>query len=286
MPSSNVVWDIDGPLGTLTIARPEAKNAMTWDMYDAVVDACDLVDASDVRVLIIRGSDGAFSAGTDISQFAGLTTGEAGVAYERRIGAVIDRLERVTKVTIASIDGPAVGGGCAIAVACDLRVCAATAQFGVPVARTLGNCLSIDNLARLVDLIGPARAADMLLTDALRRTQEEQCVDFRNIDALVEQIYRKQGTHFALPQSGEGCPSVVRWRFGPNGQRRQASFRESSGHEFGVLDTHAEAECSHPVGVAMLLEQFLQHELHSHVIARVETLQFRDVVPASGPLHG
>ncbi len=172
MPSSNVVWDIDGPLGTLTFARPEAKNAMTWDMYDAVVDACNLVDASDVRVLIIRGSDGAFSAGTDISQFAGLTTSEAGVAYERRIGAVIDRLERVTKVTIASIDGPAVGGGCAMAVACDLRVCADTARFGVPVARTLGNCLSNENLARLVDLIGPARASDMLLTGRLVSADE------------------------------------------------------------------------------------------------------------------
>ena len=167
MPSSNVVWDIDGPLATLTFARPEAKNAMTWDMYDALVAACDTVDQSAVRVLIIRGSDGAFSAGTDIAQFAGLTTGEAGIAYERRIGAVIDRLERVTKVTLASIAGPAVGGGCAIALACDLRLCADTARFGVPVARTLGNCLSVENLARLVDLIGVGRATDMMLTGRL-----------------------------------------------------------------------------------------------------------------------
>lgn len=167
MPSSNVVWDIDGPLATLTFARPEAKNAMTWDMYDALVAACDSVDQSDARVLIIRGSGGAFSAGTDIAQFAGLTTGAAGVAYERRIGAVIDRLERVTKVTLASIAGPAVGGGCAIALACDLRLCADTARFGVPVARTLGNCLSVENLARLVDLIGAGRAADMMLTGRL-----------------------------------------------------------------------------------------------------------------------
>ncbi len=167
MPSSNVVWDIDGPLATLTFARPEAKNAMTWDMYDALAAACDTVDQSAARVLIIRGSDGAFSAGTDIAQFAGLTTGEAGIAYERRIGAVIDRLERVTKVTLASIAGPAVGGGCAIALACDLRLCADTARFGVPVARTLGNCLSAENLARLVDLIGVGRATDMMLTGRL-----------------------------------------------------------------------------------------------------------------------
>lgn len=167
MPSSNVVWDIDGPLATVTLARPEAKNAMTWDMYDALVAACEAVDQSDARVLIIRGSGGAFSAGTDIAQFADLTTGEAGVAYERRIGAVIDRLERVTKVTIASIAGPAVGGGCALALACDMRLCADTARFGVPVARTLGNCLSVANLARLVDLIGVGRTTDMMITGRL-----------------------------------------------------------------------------------------------------------------------
>ncbi len=167
MPSSNVVWDIDGPLATFTFARPEAKNALTWDMYDALVDACDEVDASDARVLIIRGSGGAFSAGTDIAQFADMTTGAAGIAYERRIGAVIDRLEQVNKITMASVDGPAVGGGCAIAVACDLRMCADTARFGVPVARTLGNCLSVENLARLADLIGLSRAVEVMLTGQL-----------------------------------------------------------------------------------------------------------------------
>ena len=105
MPSSNVAWDIDGPVGTLTLARPHARNALTWDMYDAIVEACDLVDASAVRVLIVRGSGGAFSSGTDIAQFTDLRTGADGVAYERRIGAVVDRLERVRMPTIASIDG-------------------------------------------------------------------------------------------------------------------------------------------------------------------------------------
>jgi len=172
MPSSNVAWDIDGPVGTLTLARPHARNALTWDMYDAVVEACDLVDASSVRVLIVRGSGGAFSAGTDISQFAGLESGDDGLAYERRIGAVLDRVERVRVPTVASIEGAAVGGGCALAVACDLRVCADTAVFGVPVARTLGNCLSIENLARLVDLVGAGRVADLMMTGRLVKAEE------------------------------------------------------------------------------------------------------------------
>jgi enoyl-CoA hydratase/carnithine racemase len=172
MPSSNVAWDLDGSVGTLTLARPHARNALTWDMYDAIVEACDLVDASPARVLIIRGSGGAFSSGTDISQFDGVRTGEDGVAYERRIGAVVDRLERVRVPTIAAVEGVAVGGGCAIAVACDLRVCAETAAFGVPVARTLGNCLSIENTARLADLIGPGRVADLLMTGRLVKAEE------------------------------------------------------------------------------------------------------------------
>jgi enoyl-CoA hydratase len=167
MPSSNVIWDIDGLVGTLTFNRPHARNALTWDMYDALVDACEQVDASDARVLVIRGAGGAFAAGTDISQFQDFTSGDDGIAYERRLDAVIDRLERVRRPTIAVVEGAAVGGGCAIALACDLRICSTTARFGVPVAKTLGNCLSAANLARLVDLIGPGRAKDLLFTGRL-----------------------------------------------------------------------------------------------------------------------
>lgn len=167
MPSSNVVLDIDGPVATVTLARGEAKNALTWAMYDALTEACDAVPASGARVLIIRGSEGAFSAGTDIHQFDDVRTGADGIAYERRIGAVIDRVEALDVPTIASVDGPAVGGGCALAVACDMRLAADTARFGIPIARTLGNCLSIENLARLADLVGPGRATEMLFTGRL-----------------------------------------------------------------------------------------------------------------------
>ena len=110
MPSSNVAWDIDGSVGTVTLTRPAARNALTWEMYDAIVEACDLAEADpNVRVLIIRGSGGAFSAGTDISQFRDFVTGADGVAYERRIDAVIDRIERLPIATIAEVDGA--GGG-------------------------------------------------------------------------------------------------------------------------------------------------------------------------------
>jgi enoyl-CoA hydratase/carnithine racemase len=168
MPSSNVAWDISGSIGTLTFTRPQARNALTWDMYDALERACQQADEDDrVRALIIRGSGGAFAAGTDISQFADFGSGEDGIRYERRLDALVDRLERVTVPTIAEIDGPAVGGGCLIAVACDLRICSDRARFGVPMARTLGNCLSMANMARLAGMLGTARVRDLLLTARL-----------------------------------------------------------------------------------------------------------------------
>jgi enoyl-CoA hydratase len=167
MPSSNVIWDIDGLVGTLTFNRPHARNALTWDMYDGLVEACERFDASDLRVLVIRGAGAAFAAGTDISQFSTFTSADDGIAYERRLDAVIDRLDGVRRATVAVVDGPAVGGGCAIALACDLRICSTQARFGVPIAKTLGNCLSAANLARLTDLVGPACVKDLLFTGRL-----------------------------------------------------------------------------------------------------------------------
>jgi len=173
MPSSDLAWDINGSVGVVTFNRPDARNALTWDMYDALVAACDTAEAAGtVRVLIIRGAGGAFAAGTDISQFREFATGEAGVAYERRLDAVIDRIEQLGIPTIAEVDGAAVGGGCAIALACDFRLCSDRARFGVPVARTLGNCLSMANTARMVDLLGVAVTKDLLLSGRLMDADE------------------------------------------------------------------------------------------------------------------
>src|SRR5438552_5076655 len=135
-------------------------------MYDALAHACDRVDFDrSIRVFILKGAGGkAFAAGTDIGQFTTLTTREDAIAYERRLDAIIDRLESVAAATIAQVQGVAAGGGCAIALACDLRVCTPDARFGMPIARTLGNCLSAANCARLLDLLGPTLLKDLLFT--------------------------------------------------------------------------------------------------------------------------
>jgi enoyl-CoA hydratase len=173
--TSEVVFESDGPIAFLTFNRPEARNALTWAMYDALAGACDQVDGDEnIRVFVIRAAGGAFAAGTDIRQFVEFASGADGLAYERRLDAVIDRLERVRMATIAQVQGVAAGGGCAIALACDLRMCTPGARFGVPIARTLGNCLSAANYARLVDLVGPGCTKDLLFTGRLLDAQEAQ----------------------------------------------------------------------------------------------------------------
>ena len=152
----------------LTFNRPEARNAMTWPMYDALAEACDLVDADHrICAFVLRGAGDAFVAGTDISQFTSFASAADGIAYERRMERVIERLEQVSVPTIAQVHGVAAGGGCLIALACDLRVCSSAARFGVPIARTLGNCLSGENCVRLVEAIGPARTRELLFTGRL-----------------------------------------------------------------------------------------------------------------------
>jgi len=164
--TTDAIYETDGPIATLTFNRPDARNAMTWEMYQALVDACERVDQdAAIRILVLKGAGGkAFVAGTDISQFVDFRTAEDGIKYEERIDQVLDRLERVTKATIAQVQGVAAGGGCGIALTCDLRVATPESSFGIPVARTLGNCLSGATYSRLVDVLGPAVVKDMLLT--------------------------------------------------------------------------------------------------------------------------
>src|SRR5437762_8846979 len=162
----HTIFEAAGPIATLTFNRPDARNAMTWEMYDALVDACERVDRDEaLRVLVLRGAGGrAFVAGTDISQFQTFADREDGLKYEERLDAVLVRIERVAKPTIAQVEGVAAGGGCAIALVCDLRVATPASTFGIPIARTLGNCLSGATYSRLVDLVGPAAVKDLLFT--------------------------------------------------------------------------------------------------------------------------
>jgi enoyl-CoA hydratase/carnithine racemase len=186
----HTTYEEHGSIATLTFNRPEARNAMTWAMYDALAAACDRVDASpEIRVLVLRGAGGkAFVAGTDIAQFQTFTTPEHGVAYEDRLDSALDRLERVKKPTIAQVEGIAAGGGCAISLTCDLRVATPNASFGIPIARTLGNCLSGATYSRLVDGLGAARAKELLFTGRFIPADEALAIGLVNRIASSDSI--------------------------------------------------------------------------------------------------
>lgn len=202
--ASELLYERRGSTAFVTFNRPQARNAMTFPMYDALFERCEEVDADDsVRALVLRGAGGkAFVAGTDISQFKTFETGQDGIAYEQRIDRVVSRLELVRKPTIALVDGHAVGGGLALAAVCDLRICTPGAKFAMPIARTLGNCLSVDNCARLVALIGPARTKELVFTarsfeaaEALAAGLATEVVAESAIDQRVDELCERLAGH-------------------------------------------------------------------------------------------
>ncbi len=154
-----------GDVVHVTFDRPAARNAMTWQMYEALGEICaKLRTDTSVRAVVLRGAGGkSFIAGTDIAQFKTFTSGEDGVAYEEKMERYLSGIEDLPMPTLCVIEGFAIGGGLAIAACCDLRIATPGSRFGVPIARTLGNCLSVANYARMVAALGMARAKKVLL---------------------------------------------------------------------------------------------------------------------------
>lgn len=188
---------VNDGVAELVFDRPEARNAMTWAMYKQLAAACDAIAAdASVRVALLRGAGGkAFVAGTDIAQFQAFTSGEDGIDYEARIDAGIDQLARLPVPTLALVQGWCVGGGLAIATACDFRIATPDAKFAVPIARTLGNCLSMANTARLVAAFGAQRVRRLLMLaeaigadEALACGYLQEVVEADGIDAQAHAL--------------------------------------------------------------------------------------------------
>jgi enoyl-CoA hydratase len=177
--AGSVRLTIDGRVATIMFDRPGMRNALTLAMYDELSVACGRIASTQgLRAAVFRGANGAFVAGTDISEFRDFTTGEDGVRYEARLERGVGEVEALPVPTLAVIDGPATGGGLMIATACDLRVASSRARFGVPVARTLGNCLSRANLMRLERAFGQGRTHRMLLLADLLDAKEALAAGF------------------------------------------------------------------------------------------------------------
>jgi enoyl-CoA hydratase len=176
--SEDVLYEVRDGVGWLTFNRPDSRNALTFGMYEALRARCEGVPSDgSVSALILRGAGGrAFAAGTDMAQFRGFSTPQDAFDYEESSDAVMGAVERCPVPTIAAITGACTGGGAAIAASCDIRVATPGLKFGFPIARTLGNCLSIANLARLTALMGVGRVKEMLLTARLIGAEEARAV--------------------------------------------------------------------------------------------------------------
>jgi enoyl-CoA hydratase len=163
-----------GPVQWVIFNRPQARNAMTWHMYERLVEVCQEVSRDrSVKAMVLTGAGGrAFVAGTDISQFRSFTTAQHALDYEARGNRVMRTLETVRVPTIAAIAGACTGGGAGMAACCDLRIASPSARYGFPIARTLGNCLSMQNYARLFALLGPAKTKDIILRARLMDASE------------------------------------------------------------------------------------------------------------------
>lgn len=174
-----VALDMTVPgVAEIVIDRPERHNAMNQPMYEALLAGLARCRAEPtIRCVMLRGAGGkSFIAGTDIGHFKDFHDGRQGIAYEAFVERVVDAVERVAVPTIAVIDGWAVGGGLALATACDFRLCSTGSRFGAPIARTLSNTLSSRNLARLVASLGVPRVKRMLLlAESLSAEQAEAC---------------------------------------------------------------------------------------------------------------
>ncbi len=162
---------IDGQIASITFNNPAARNALTWPMYEELKRICDsLANNPAIRVAIFRGAgDKAFVSGSDIEQFVALQKDEA---YEVAVDAIFHSLQHLPIPTIAVIEGLAVGSGLLIATACDFRISTADAKFGIPIARTLGNGLSPNNVSWLTAHLGVPMFKRMLLSAELIKAPE------------------------------------------------------------------------------------------------------------------
>jgi enoyl-CoA hydratase len=172
--TGDLLCSIEDGIARITFNRPQARNALTFAMYEQMAAICETANADrSIKVMILTGTgDKAFASGTDISQFRAFKSAQDALDYEARIDRVLGALETCRVPTIAAIAGACTGGGAGIAACCDIRIGTAATRIGFPIARTLGNCLSMSNISRLVSLIGPARTKDLIFKARLVEAPE------------------------------------------------------------------------------------------------------------------
>lgn len=163
--SIDLTFSHEGALATVSIVRPEARNALSYQMMEQVADAFRTADVRGARIILLRGEGGSFCAGADRKAYPGFSanqTDEALTQHAINVGnRVTQAIAQTNALTIAQIQGHAVGGGVVFAMCCDMRFAANDARLSLP-ELSLGLPLGWGALYRLVDMVGTSKAWDML----------------------------------------------------------------------------------------------------------------------------
>ncbi len=180
----------EGKVAHLLIDRPDKRNAFNQAMWELLPELlADAMTDDAIRILMLHASrkDSAFCAGADIGEFAtGSTDPEWRARNQAAIGRVQHELAQAPKPTVAIVDGDCVGGGCGIALACDMRVAGPKARFGITPSK-LGLVYPLHDTKLLVDLVGPSQAKRILFTGQLLSAQ--QALDMGLITILADDPY-------------------------------------------------------------------------------------------------
>lgn len=231
----------DGTTATLTLAHLARRNAITAGMWQAVGEQVRALGEDDsVRVIVLRGEGAdAFSAGADISEFdEWRSSSERGLRYQRLVAAATDAVAEVPKPVIAMIYGFCVGGGCELAIACDVRFAAEGSRFGIPASK-LNIHIDPKEVARLTALIGPGRARELLYSGDLYDCAWAERVGLINRIFPAGALERE--TYAWAARVGENAPGSIRWS-----KRNVEHFMHTPGAEVpdheAVIGAHFESE--------------------------------------------
>lgn len=158
-----ILYEVEGAVGTITINRPKALNALNSQVLDELNETLDAVDLDTVRCLVLTGAgDKSFVAGADIAEMSSLTKAE-GEAFGKKGNDVFRKLETFPIPVIAAVNGFALGGGCEISMSCDIRICSDNAVFGQPEVG-LGITPGFGGTQRLARLVSPGMAKQLIYT--------------------------------------------------------------------------------------------------------------------------
>ena len=210
-PTDELLHEVDDGVLTITLNRPQARNALTYEMYDGLAAILsDIPTDGSIHAVIITGAgEKAFAAGTDISLFRDFSTPEQGLNYESASEANFARYDACPVPVIAAISGACTGGGAAIAACADMRLATQSLKFGFPISRTLGNCLSIATLDRLVSLIGEARVKDLIITSRLIEADEAHAIGLVN-EVLPDHASLMERAHGLAARLKDHAPLTMR----------------------------------------------------------------------------